>query len=306
VAFAMRKRLLIVSGKGGVGKSTVAAALGVSAARRGLQTAIVEIAGRRDVASLLGAEAGERLQEVEVYPRLHHVTIERRPALEEYLHDELPGPLPAGILARSRAFDLFVDATPGMAELLTIGKVWELAQAPRHKRRGRSYELVVLDAPASGQLIGLLTAPRTFGTIARVGPVARQAKAVERTLADPHLTAVIVVATAEQMAVSEALDLRDLLAEEVGVTPDAVLVNRVFPSRFSERDDNLLRAAPDDPAVCSARWFSARARAQQAELARLRDGLARVPVSELPFLFAHELGLDDVEQIATLLEGSLP
>jgi anion-transporting ArsA/GET3 family ATPase len=301
-----RKRLLIVSGKGGVGKSTVAAALAVSAARRGLQTAIVEIAGRHDVASMLGAEPGGRLREVEVYPGLTHVTTERRPALEEYLRDELPGPLPAGVLARSRAFDAFVDATPGMGELLTIGKVWELAQNPRHKRGASPYELVVLDAPASGQLIGLLTAPRAFGTIARVGRVARQASAIERTLTDPRLTGVIVVATAEQMAVSEALGLRDLLAEEVGITPDAVVANQVFPLRLSARDDDRLRGAPDDPAVRSARWFYARTRAQQAELVRLRDGLGGAPLLELPFLFAAQLGRDDVEQIATVLERSLP
>ncbi len=100
----LAKRLVVVSGKGGVGKSTVAAALGVVAARRGLRTVVAEVAGRADVAHVLGGEAADRLGEIEVYSGLHHVTIERRPALEEYLRDELPGPLPAGILARSRAF----------------------------------------------------------------------------------------------------------------------------------------------------------------------------------------------------------
>ena len=79
------------------------------------------------------------------------------------------------MLARSRAFQLFVEATPGMSDLLTIGKVWELGQRPRHKPRTDPYDLVILDAPASGQLVGLLAAPRTFREIARVGPVAGRA-----------------------------------------------------------------------------------------------------------------------------------
>ncbi len=199
------RRLLIVSGKGGVGKSTVAAALGVAAARRGLRTVVVEVAGRRDIVGLLGAKARQGHREVEVYPGLRHVAIDRQPALEEYLRDEVPGRLPAAILARSRAFELFMDATPGMGELLTIGKVWELSQRPRHRRGAPQYDLVVLDGPSSGQLVGLLQAPRTFSSIARVGPVARQGAAIERMLLDSGLTAVVAVATAEQMAVSETL-----------------------------------------------------------------------------------------------------
>ena len=301
----LAKRLLVVSGKGGVGKSTVAAALGVVAARRGLRTVVAEVAGRADVARVLGGEAGDRLGEIEVFSGLHHVTIERQPALEEYLRDEVPGPLPAGILARSRAFELFVDATPGMSELLMIGKVWELAQRPRHRRGARQYDLVVLDGPASGQLVGLLGAPRTFSSIARVGPVARQGAVIDRMLGDPSLIGVIAVATPEQMAVSETLSLRAALASEFGIELDAVVVNRMFPSRFSAKDGVALASAPDVAAVCSARWFYGRARAQRAQLARLRRGLVGVRCTTLPFLFSDELGRADVEHLAGLLERLL-
>jgi len=307
VAFALTgRRLLIVSGKGGVGKSTVAAALGVAAARRGLRTVVAEIAGRGDVARMLGVEAAKDLREVEVYPGLCHVAIDRQSALEEYLRNEVPGPLPAAILAHSRAFQLFVDAAPGMGELLTIGKAWELGQRPRHNRGAVEYDLVVLDGPASGQLAGLLAAPRTFGAVARVGPVSRQGAAVDRMLTDPETTGVVAVATPEQMAVSETLCLRGALRSELGIDLAAVIVNRAFPSRFTARDMAALSAAPDDPAVRSARWLHGRGQAQRAQLARLRKGLADERLSTLPFLFTDAIGLDQVEQLGDRLEHSLP
>ena len=300
------RRLLIVSGKGGVGKSTVAAALGVAAARRGRRTIVAEVAGRRDIAGLLGAEAGRGHREVEVYPGLHHVAIDRQPALEDYLRDELPGPLPAAFLARSRAFELFLDATPGMGELLTIGKAWELAQRPRHRRGAPQYDVVVLDGPASGQLVGLLQAPRTFSSIARVGPVARQGAAIDRMLFDPDLTGVVAVATAEQMAVSETLALQEALRAEFGIELGAVVVDRVFSSPFTARDVAALSAAADDPAVRSARWLHGRAQAQEVQLARLRRGIAGTRCTTLPFLFTPAVGRDQIERIADLLEGALP
>ena len=302
---ALAERLVVVTGKGGVGKSTVAAALGLAATRRGLRTIVAELAGRSDLARVLGGKAADRLRETELDPGLHHVTIDRQPALEEYLHEEVPGPLPAAILARSRLFGLFVDATPGMGELLTIGKVWELAQRPRHKRGAQPYDLVVLDGPATGQVLALLAAPRTFSSVARVGPVARQGAAIDQLLKDPMLTSVIAVATPEQMAVSETLSLRTALTEELGIGLNAVVANRVFSSRFSSKDAAALLSAPDDPAVRSARWLDARARTQRAHLARLRRGLDGVPSTTLPFVFKGELDRGDIEHLSRLLESSL-
>jgi anion-transporting ArsA/GET3 family ATPase len=297
------KHFLIVAGKGGVGRSTVAAALGVAAARSGLRALVVETAGRADVPSLLDRSAGDPLTEVELLPNLHHVTIERRGALEEYLRREVPGPIPAAMLARSRAFDLFVEAAPGMSDVLTIGKVWELGQRPRHTPHTNPYDLVILDAPASGQLVGLLAAPGTFSRIARVGPAARQAARIERALTDKADVGAVVVATAEQMAVTEALGLRATLSERFGVEVGAVVVNRVLPARFSPEDGLALAAAPPDPAIRSARWFHARAQAQRVELERLVRQLEAVPCITLPLLFEAELGLGHVEHLADLLVG---
>jgi len=295
------KRLLIVTGKGGVGKSTVAAALAITASGRGLRTIVAEVAARSDVASLLGARGAAPGREVELALDLHHVSIEPHGALEEYIRDEVPGRVPGMILARSRAFDVLATATPGMRELLTVGKVWELAQRPRRTRGEQPYGLVILDAPASGHAAALLAAPRTFASIANVGPVARQGAAIDRMLRDRRSSGVIAVATPEQMAVSEALELRGTLSENLEIALDGVVVNRVLPARFSAAEQRTLASAPDDPAVRSARWFAARARAQRAQLARLRRGLRGVPSTTLPFFFSDDLGAAQLEALARRL-----
>jgi len=298
------KRLLLVAGKGGVGRSTITAAVAIGAARSGLRTIVAETAGRTDVPRMLGSRAGDPLVEVELGRGIHHVTIDRRPALEEYLRYEIPGLFGAAMLARSAAFQAFVDAAPGMSDLLTIGKVWELLQQPRHKPHAQEYDVVILDAPASGQLVGLLGAPRTFSAIARVGPVAKQAGTIESTVLDPDAVGVVAVATPEQMAVSETLALQTALGDRFGIELDAVVANRVFPSRFTAADVLALSRAPDDPAVRSARWFAARATAQGEQLARLRRGVAPARCITLPFRFEAQLERADVERFADLLGAS--
>ena len=280
----IEKRLLVVSGKGGVGKSTVTAALALAAASAGRRTLVAEVSGRSDVARLLGAEPGAPLVEIELAPKLHHVTIDRRATLKDYLDHEVPGPVRVGALTRSRAFTAFVEATPGMGELLSIGKVSELARPRRGRRGPRPYDLVVLDGPASGQLLALLDAPKTFGAIARVGPVARQTADIDRLLRDHRRTGVIAVTTPEQMAVSEALALHTAV-EARGLSVDAVVVNKAVPSPFSSAEERRLREAPDDPAIASARWLSIRARAQRQHIDRLRRALPDIRRTRLPFLF---------------------
>ena len=289
------KRLLIIAGKGGVGRSTVAAALGLAAAEQGQRTLVAELSGRSDVARLLGGQASRGLAETKLAPNLHHVAIDRQATLRDYLDHEVPGPVRAGRLTASRTFSAFIDATPGMDELLMIGKVSELARSPRRRRHARAYDLVVLDGPASGQMMALLRAPRTFGAIARVGPVARQTADIDRLLTDHRRTGVILVATPEQMAVSEALGLDGDLGAG-GISVDGLLINRTVTPSFTARDERRLGAADEDPATRSARWFWERGRAQRRQIDRLRRSLPGVTQLRLPLLFGgvDAAGLQDL------------
>jgi anion-transporting ArsA/GET3 family ATPase len=270
----------VVTGKGGVGKTTVAAALGLVAARRGKRTIVAEVARRDDVSRALG---GEGIQEEELAPGLHHLSIDPEHAMELYLTDQLPSAL-ADLLSSSRTFTYLAAATPGMRELLTVGKVWELAQEDRRARGARPYDLVVLDAPATGHGVAILSAPRTFARTARVGRIARQGRTIDAMVTDPARTGVVAVARPEEMPVTETLTLQDALRDEVGLEVGLVVANGVLPQRFSAVDARALERAPDGPEVRAARHAGARARAQRAQLQRLRRG-ARAPVTTLPFLF---------------------
>jgi anion-transporting ArsA/GET3 family ATPase len=295
----LSKPLVVVTGKGGVGKSTVAAALGTAAAARGLRAIVAEVSARDDVSRAFaagGEDARDRphpptFVERDLGDGLHHISIDPESALEEYVKDQLPRGV-SDVLAGSRMFSYLVAATPGLRELLTIGKVWELAQPDRRTPGAHPYDLVILDAPATGHGVAVLTAPGTFADAARMGPVARQGGKIHAMVADPEQTAIVAVCRAEEMPVNETLALRDALAAPPLEQPlAAVVVNGVLPQRFRGAELAALEAAPPSRAVRAARAEAARARAHRSQLARLRRAVGATPVRTLPFAFAAD-GLD--------------
>jgi anion-transporting ArsA/GET3 family ATPase len=285
------KRLVIVTGKGGTGKTTVAAALGVAAARHGRRTVVCEVGGQARVPALVDGAVAT-------------TTIDPQQALEEWLSRQLPRRL-VHVLARSGAFSGFVAAAPGARELVTVTKAWELGEAPRWRRDARPYDTVVLDAPASGHGVGLLRTPRTFADIARIGPIASQARQVDEALRDPARSAVLAVALPSELAVSETLDLHARMTDRLGRGLDAVVVNAVWPRRLSGRDAERVAAvdgrlaAPPRHAVAAA---IGRVREQQAQLARLRRE-APMPVRTLPFVFAAALDAEHIDALAARLSA---
>ena len=295
--------LLVVIGKGGVGKSTVAAALGLAADRRRLRTIVVEVAARDDLSHALGAsDAAGGYAERAVADGLYHISIDPQRAMEEYLRQQLPIGALGALLARSRIFVTLSAATPGMRELLTVGKVWELAQHRRRARGSRPYDLVVLDAPATGHGLAMLQAPGTFASVARVGPVAKQGRAVASFLTDPRHTAVVAVSTAEETPVAETLELRARLREQLGLDLSLVVVNAVVPHRFSGADERTLRAAPPSPARHAALFAATWARHQRRQISRLRRGLYDVPLVTLPLVFESVLDAAALEWLSRELE----
>src|SRR4051812_40738799 len=295
------KPLVVVTGKGGVGKSTVAAALGLAAARRGRRTIIAEVARRDDVSRVLG---GTGVHEDELAPGLHHISIDPEEAMQEYLADQLPTKALADVLLSSRGFSYLAAATPGLRELLTVGKVWELAQEDRRTPGAQPYDLVVLDAPATGHGVAVLAAPRTFADAARMGRIARQGRIIDAMLSDPARTGVVAVARPEEMPVNETLQLEEALPATVGVDVGLVVANGLLPDRFSAAEVRALRAAPPSRPVQAALMAHARARAQRAQLARLRR-TARAPVVTLPFVSAPMLDAARIEPLVRALGRAL-
>jgi anion-transporting ArsA/GET3 family ATPase len=313
------KRLIFVTGKGGVGKSTVSAALGVAAARRGKRTIICEVAQQERMSSVFHRE-GVGYHETEIGEDLYAFSIDPQRALEEYLLLQIKVKPLYDLMFKNRIFTYFAAATPGLRELVTVGKVWELAQLDRRVKRGAKYDTVIVDAPATGHGIGILRTPKTFSDIARVGPVKRQADAINRFITDPELTAVCAVAWPEEMPVNETLDLQRNLHAELGLGLDRLFMNGLYPELFSEDEAGIVRerlehdesngADGSDLAVLRRAALRAavsehrRAGTQQVQLERLARDSGQQPVV-LPFLFRPQLDMDAVEDLADVIEEQL-
>lgn len=284
------RRLIYVTGKGGVGKSTVSLALALAGAAEGKRVVVAEVAA--------GAEAMR-------VPGVEQVVVDPDEALAEWLGKQVGGPA-LRILSRSQAFGYFVAAAPGARELVTIAKVWELAQDVRWTGSADTYDLVVVDAPASGHGVAMLRTPDTFGAIAPGGPIKRQAARVREMLREPTRTAYVAVAAPEEMPVNETLELQDKLVEAVGRDPDAIVVNGMYPQRFTDAERVALAAVADRPPVRAALTGDARAVEQQGHLDRLLAG-ARAPVVTLPYVFEGDLDEDHLLELGTrVAAGSEP
>jgi anion-transporting ArsA/GET3 family ATPase len=298
----LAKRLLFVTGKGGVGKSTVALALGLAASERGMRTIVCEV-GLQEHASRVFRRAEVGFHEVEMRENLWTISIDPDRALREYLMIQAPVRAMGEMVSRSRVFTYLTAATPGLKELLTIGKIWELAQLDRKVRKARKYDLVLVDAPATGHGIGFMQTPRTFASIARVGPIHAQAEAIGAFITDAKQTGAAIVSLPEEMAVNESDLLERELTEEVGVAVDRVYMNGMYPERVSDDEAELLRGVSDSVeggargAVRAALSERRRATAHRAQLARLEE-LVRTPVETLPFIFEPQLGVAGLERLA--------
>jgi anion-transporting ArsA/GET3 family ATPase len=303
------KRLLFVTGKGGVGKTTVSAALALAAAERGKRTIVCEVA-RQERMSRAFRREGVGFSETELAERFWAISIDPEDALFEYLQEQIGSRRIANFLFHNRIFEYLAAAAPGVRELATIGKVWELSQLERRNPRNAPYDLVIVDAPATGHGVGMLRTPRTFRDIARVGPIARQAGRIDAYLRDRETTGVVAVALPEEMPVTETIELRGSLGEQVGLDFDAVVVNGLYPERFgaseAERLESLNGAGLPEAreALRAAIWEHRQAREQRAQLRRLQQGVD-TDVVTLPFLFEPELGIDSFERLAGELGSRL-
>jgi anion-transporting ArsA/GET3 family ATPase len=214
----------------------------------------------------------------------------------------------ARLLLASDTFQYIAAAAPGSAEVVSMTAVWELVQPQRWDGKARPYDVAVVDAPATGQLVGMLRTPGTYGAIVRSGPIARQARRLRALFEDPQRTAVIAVAQASELAVNETLDLEDRLRGQLGLGLRAVIVNAMLPRRFSPADIETLSGALDGRAARAGGAIAVSAyrrwREQTNQLNRLRRHLdARVVT--VPFLFTRTVDLPAVESLARALERRL-
>ena len=231
------------------------------------------------------------------------ISIDPEGAIREYLEVQLPVRAMGQLLHRSRLFSYLAAATPGLTEMVTMGKVWELALNKRKAQDAtRTYDLVIVDAPATGHGVGLLQTPRNFAELARVGPLANQASKIEATIDNQDETGVVIVAGPEEMAVNESAALEGALTADDRFTVDAIYANAIYPQRFGSAEVKRLEqvvgtAGPAAEAIESALGESRRAEAQRAQLDRLGE-LTDASITELPFVFAPKIGPAELQLLA--------
>lgn len=304
----LERRLQFVTGKGGVGKTTVAAALALVLARRGRRTLAVEMDAAGRLPALLGGTASTTPQEIR--PGLHVLAVDGRTALEEYLGMIIPVKRLLASVFQSRVYQYFVAAAPGLKELMTVGKIWY--EATREEAGRPAWDAVVVDAPATGHGLQYLRMPQAAMEAFGAGLVQREASRVVELLQDARTTAVHLVTLAEDMPVTEALEAHAQLTGPLGMPVGAVVVNRVHHRRFEadvlvrlERaartaaagEKALLRAVAER-AVEETSW--AAINAQHVE--RLRAALGTATIVVLPYLFAEEFGDAEIATLTRILK----
>lgn len=315
--FFTASRVVIVAGKGGVGKTTVTAALARAASLRGLTPLIVELEGKSGLASMFGrepldytevvlAEADDDAGTGEIRAR----ALTPDDALLEYLNDSGLKRLTKRLVS-SGVIDMVATAIPGIRDIIVLGKVKQLERAMA-AGEDDTPDLVLIDAPAAGHAITFLRSARGLLDAVRVGPIRSQATDVQTMLADPRRTQVVLVTLPEETPVNELVETAFSLEDEVGISLGPVVVNGLYPpldgldadpTAAAKEAGTRLRAGEKASLAEAADFRVHRIALQAAQLDRLAESLP-LPQVRLPFLFEAEIDPSGLNTLAAAaLEG---
>ena len=314
--------ILIVSGKGGVGKTTVAASLALVAARQGRKVCVVEVDQKGTLTKLLGGREAT-YEPSELTPRVWgvHITAER--SLAEYLEVQYHMKRISKVFTSSHFVDYVTTAAPGLEDILILGKIWFLEKG---RNTDHDFDTIIVDAPAAGHMLTFLSAPMGLSDAVRVGPIKRQSEWLVEMLQDPKRSRVHLVTLPEEMPVSETLETAAALAGKVGISTGCTFANAVYQPLFADEEGALydeISAGGSIDELCKAadriglsldhrdlealegyaEFLWSRQKIQERHLGELRTGATEV--IDLPFLFSAGLTLPDVESLADVIEAEV-
>ncbi len=304
------RELIFVTGKGGVGKTSIAAGLAQLGAQSGQRTLLCEMDAKGDVAAAVRVpgEAVPTLgfEPIEVCPNLWAMAMNTEDSLREYLRVFLRIPLIGRLGVLASTFDFVASAAPGVKEILAVGKLC-------HEVRQGHYDLVVVDAEASGHIVAQIGAPVVIRELVALGPIREQTAWMSAILTDPARTAVVAVTTPEEMAVNETVELATRLKTETGVDLTMVVANRVLPALFDRRRRDLLDLiGPLLPSngewsqiLHSAAATDRRRRVGARHLDDLRERLVDVEMLIIPEVSSDQGGEFVVAAVREALAGEL-
>lgn len=312
-------RLIINAGKGGVGKTVVSAAMALALSRKGKRVLLATMESPLDVAQYLGCRKLSA-EPAKVGRHLKAASVSYRDSFRNFFQAYLRFPVLYEPITRNRLFQVFLEAAPGIKELLQVGQLWFWAERSLHPEH--RFDTIILDAPAAGHLAALLRAPRQMGQ-ALVGPMKSPTQAIDSWLRNPESSIVNVLAIPEEMPVQEAIELYRTLANEVEIPLGLLILNQYDPPYFNPGQRKLLetvladspeqRSAEQDdgggqPGLATALAladFRLRRDRRTSVYKRFLDRQLPLPCVEIPTFWAETMPGRLVRKVAQILEPSL-
>ena len=307
----LERRFQLLTGKGGVGKTTLSIALALALTKRGKRVLHMQLGAHDHLGAVFGRPpVGPEI--VELAPLLYAVNTTPADAMREYALLVLRSKVLYKAVFENRVVRRFLRMVPGLPELVMIGKAWyhEQERTPEGAPR---WDAVIVDAPATGHGLFLLQIPSVITGALHAGMMVEESQKIAALLEDPARAAIHLVTLTEEMPVAETLELREKLARESRVQAGVCLANAVLPTRFSEPDAQLLHDllvdggdAPDAlrDLLQSGVFRHQRCQLQQAYLERLERGLD-LPVVQMPFLFSSQRERRSLEVLASALSQAM-
>jgi anion-transporting ArsA/GET3 family ATPase len=288
------RRLLLVTGKGGVGKSTVAASLALRLASAGLRTLLCEVNTGGRLGRMLGhREVGADVTKVE--PNLSMVDLQPDAAMREYVLSKIRLERVYRAVFENRMVRYFLRFIPALAETVMLGKaLWHLRQWPD---AAGGFDRIVLDLPATGHALTLLGVPQSLLSALPTGPMASEAGWMRDLLVDPNVTSAVLVSLPEELPVNETLELSQALRSRLRIRVGAVVLNQAVESRFGQEARSALAGRPGLTALVQG--WEEDARRTETSRERLRE--IDAPLVQLPRLVTPQLGRGELVSLGDLL-----
>ena len=296
-------------GKGGVGKTTISAALAVAAERLGKRVLLAEI-GDSDAIGQIFISSTLPEKPLKIADAIWGARVNPKSELAAYVNDHINSTFFANRITRSRLFDYLAAAAPGLREIMSLGRIWRWVLETDADGQP-AYDLIIVDAPATGHALSLLRLPQVLIEMIRFGPIVREVRHLEALIKDPDQTWLSLVALAEELPANEALQLYQDARQKLGMPLKMVFINAVYPRLFSpdERgrvEDLLAHCRQHDPTAegvklleAAGQWIRRQGR-QQPYIDQLTREISSHHV-EIPIYFTNHLSIRDIGDIANRL-----
>lgn len=304
-------RLFFVVGKGGVGKTTISAALGLAAKRLNKTVLLIEV-GDADAIGQIFDRGSLPEKPIQIQPDLWGVRINAKSVLQEYIKLHVNIPFIAARIVKSKIFEYIIAATPGLKEVMTLGQIWRWEQDKTFDNAPH-FDLIIVDAPATGHGVSLLMLPQTLINMLVVGPIVEQTRVVHNLLIDPAKTCLTLVTIPEELPVNEALEFKTIATEKLQMPVQTTLINSVYPKDFSESDEEKIHTKIKEiaekkhlkklkPMFELAKSTIFRRKLQQRYVDQMYARQDKhETIIELPFVFSHRLSIRDIEPLIQIL-----